>query len=183
MTSAATDRRRDLYFTTLDDLLSDLERLAAGPVKTVGNWTFAQILEHLAQTFRCSIEGFHWKAPWLARVLIAPWMKNTLLTKPLKPGFQLPKRAAETMPSESVTTAAALTNLQTQIERYRHQSSRAAHPFLGNLAEQEWTSLHLRHSELHLSFVVPDSSSSNGNAGLKGPAAPHLSKGKERSNH
>jgi hypothetical protein len=31
----------------------------------------------------------------------------------------------------------------------------ARHPVLGKLTHEEWTQLHLRHAELHLSFAVP----------------------------
>ncbi|MFN5799079.1 MAG: DUF1569 domain-containing protein [Planctomyces sp.] len=32
---------------------------------------------------------------------------------------------------------------------------RAPHPGFGRMTHQEWLLLHLRHSEMHLSFAIP----------------------------
>ena len=40
--------RRDLRFQNLDEVLAEVERLASGEVRTTGNHTFGQILNHLA---------------------------------------------------------------------------------------------------------------------------------------
>ena len=45
-----TPQRRELSFTTLDEAVADATRLASGTVRTTGNHSFGQILEHLART-------------------------------------------------------------------------------------------------------------------------------------
>jgi hypothetical protein len=105
-----------------------------------------------------SLDGFGFKAPWRARVLIAPLMKNSFLTKTMKPGFKLPKSARALMPESGLSISGAMENLRKALARVTHEQANAEHPFLGKLASQEWTSLYLRHAELHMSFVVPEES-------------------------
>lgn len=153
--TSAVSGRRTLSFATLDEFLRDAEALAAGEHKTLGNWTYGQILGHLAYAMHNSIDGFPFQAPWLVRHLVAPFVKNSALTKPLKPGFKLPKNAAEYLPSESLTVEEALADCQRAVERLGHETPSAKHPFFGAMATEEWMALHLRHAELHMSFVIP----------------------------
>jgi hypothetical protein len=134
-----------------------VERLAKGEFRTVGNWTFPQILDHLTKTMRCSLEGFGFKAPWFIR-LAAPFIKNSFLTKPMKAGFKLPRRMAALLPDNERSLSAALDNMRTVISRCQNETPTRAHPVFGKMAGQEWTALHLRHAELHMSFVVPKGS-------------------------
>ncbi len=156
MTTATTKRqRRHVHYTTLAELQADAEQLAAGEYETVGNWTFGQILQHLASGINSSIDGFNFKASWFLRAVVAPLIKNSVLTKPMKAGYQIPKSAGDYLPPPDITTTTALKNLQAAIERLKTETPTAAHPVFGKMASQEWLSLHLRHAELHMSFVVP----------------------------
>lgn len=154
MTIAKT--RREVHYASLHEFLSEVERLANSRICTLGNWTFPQILDHLARTMQCSFEGFGSQAPWLVRKVLAPLVKNSFLTRPMKAGFRLPKRMASALlPSSEATLPAALEKLRDIVARCEAEVPTAAHPAFGRLASQEWTSLHLRHAELHMSFVVP----------------------------
>ncbi len=55
--------RRTLKFNTLDDILADVERLNAGNVRVLGNWSKGQILKHLAILMNGCIDGIPFKAP------------------------------------------------------------------------------------------------------------------------
>lgn len=156
MSATASRPRRDVHYTSLDDFRADADRLARTALHTVGTWTYPQILDHLAKSIAASLDGYGFKAPWFARVLIAPLMKNSFLTKPMRAGFRLPASAKAIMPDNDVTLPTAIEKLHSALARYEVESQRAPHPFLGMLASQEYDSLHLRHCELHMSFVVPD---------------------------
>jgi len=156
MTTTATTARRELCYGSLDEVLADAERLAKGKVRTLGQWTYPQILDHLGKSIVASMDGYGFKAPWLVRVFIAPLAKNSFLTKPMKPGFKLPSSATAILPGSDVSLQATLEGLRKAIARLKVEPSRAPHPFLGSLADQEYTALHLRHSELHMGFVVPE---------------------------
>jgi hypothetical protein len=158
MSAAKAATRRVVHYSSLDEFQAEAEHLAKGKFRTIGNWSFSEILDHLAKTMTASVDGFGFKAPWWARVLIAPLMKNSFLTKTMKPGFKLPKAAWALMPANALSPAGAMENLRTALARVTNEPANAEHPFLGKLASQEWTSLHLRHAELHMSFVVPEES-------------------------
>lgn len=155
MPTAAQTQRRNLQFTTLDEVRDDIQALAAGSYVTVGNWSFAQILDHLGSAMNSSLDGFSFQGPWFVRWCVAPFIKNSILTKQMKPGFKLPKKFSSYLPNEDCTMDDALPKVLAAIERFDEEIPTADHPFFGKMASEEWMSLHLRHAELHLSFVVP----------------------------
>jgi hypothetical protein len=154
-TATATANRRTVRYSTLDEFAEDAKQLAAGNYTTVGDWTFGQILLHIGQGLHCSIDGFPIKGSWFVRTFIAPFIRNSLLVKPMKAGFKLPKSAKVLLPDPDVTTAAGLEKALSGVERLHTEIPMAVHPMLGALASEEWMRLHLRHAELHMSFVVP----------------------------
>jgi hypothetical protein len=156
MSAAISSARREVHYKNLDEFRADVERLAETTVRTVGKWTYPQILDHLARSMTASLDGYGFKAPWLARVLIAPLVKNSILTKGIRPGFSLPKAGQHLFPSNDLDLSTAVENMHKALARYEAEPQRVPHPFFGPLASQEYTSFHLRHSELHMSFVVPD---------------------------
>jgi hypothetical protein len=148
--------RRDVYYSTLDDLLADAERLAQSKLHTVGKWSFPQILDHLARAMNASVDGFGFRAPWFVRALLAPLMRNWVLTHTMKPGFQLPPDGKALIPDENPSLPEALDRFTQAAARFKKAPKHAPHPFLGNLPPREYEMMHLRHSELHMSFVIPD---------------------------
>ena len=48
--------RRYLEFTSLDDVMPDVERLLAGHV-TVGGWSLGQIFHHVATAIRLTLDA------------------------------------------------------------------------------------------------------------------------------
>ncbi len=152
---SAPNQRRHVVYVTLQDFRKDVQHLAGVDVTCVGNWSYAQIVEHLARAIDASIDGFSFRSNWLVRTLAAPLIKNRLLTRPMKPGFTLPRRANSYLPDPDTDFDAAHTHLESAIERLATTTPTAAHPFLGRLSDREWLALHLRHAEMHMSFVVP----------------------------
>lgn len=146
--------RRTVHFSTFSDVVQDAEHLL-GNHHTVGNWSFGQICQHLARTMDATIDGFGFKAPWWARWLIAPFVKNSFFIKPMKPGFKLPKAGAALLPDDSVTGKDGLRQLTAAVERHLHETPTAPHPFFGKLASEEIIQLQLRHCEMHMSFIIP----------------------------
>jgi hypothetical protein len=159
MSTANPASRRELHYASLDEFQVDVERLALGKFRTVGKWSYSQILDHLAKTMICSLDGYGFKAPWFVRVILAPLFKNSFLTMPMKAGFKLPeKMAGALLPASDLSLPAALDRIRTAISRCKNETPAADHPAFGKLASQEWNSLYLRHAELHMSFVVLEGS-------------------------
>ena len=67
--------RREPRYESYDDLLADAENLAGQEHKVLGNWTFAQILEHLGIALEGSLDGIPFKAPLAMRVFAKAFLK------------------------------------------------------------------------------------------------------------
>jgi hypothetical protein len=155
MSRTASHKRRQLHFQSLVEVVSDAENLASGPCRTLGHWTLGQILWHLSRPVYCSFEGFGFQAPWFVRKIIAPLIKHRFLHKPMRAGFKLPRSANSLLPPEEISTEEGLRQLKAAFARFENETPGAPHPAFGYLSPDEWRLLHLRHSELHLSFVRP----------------------------
>ncbi len=144
--------RRQVHYDSLDDLLADAERYAKPDVKRLGNWSPGQIYEHLAGTMNGSIDGMDFLLPLPARVLMTLLMKRKFLKKSIPAGFKAPSSA---VPDET-STEDGLASIRDAISRQKNESQRALHPAFGKLTREEWTDFHLRHAEMHMSFLIED---------------------------
>ncbi len=146
--------RREVHYNSYDEQLADAERLAGMKVRTLGNWSFGQIMRHIALSIDCMIDGapFGFPAPiqWVMRLL----MKKKMLAGKMSPGFKLPKKASQLLP-EPATTEEGLAEYRAAIERAKTESRRAPHGGFGHLTKEEHDIFQLRHAEMHMSFVVP----------------------------
>jgi hypothetical protein len=146
--------RRDLRFTSFDDLRADAENLVSSPqTRTLGNWPLAQLLTHLALGIDVSIDGIAAKAPWYTR-LMGVFIKGRILKEGVPPGFKLPREVEAGM-FPAASPQAALESLRRAVARTQVEEMSARHPVFGKLTHEEWTQLHLGHAALHLSFAVP----------------------------
>lgn len=73
--------RRTVRYASLSELLSDAEQLSAMKTRTLGNWSFGQILKHIAMSLDSSIDGAGFALPVPARWLMSLLMKRKFLTK------------------------------------------------------------------------------------------------------
>jgi hypothetical protein len=167
MPSAAIDtgrvpNRRAVRLQTIEGLRAEVERVvaavAAGRVRPLGNWSPAQVFWHLGQLIALSFDGFSWRyrrgPQWLTRTfrfLAWRWM----IRLALRPGFRNPPEAAGVEPAATVTWEEAVAHLRGQIERIRRgermtQESAVEGPY----THEQWVYIHLRHAELHLSFLA-----------------------------
>jgi hypothetical protein len=146
--------RREVHYTDFDEVLADAERLSAGAVRMLGNWTYGQILEHLAAVLEMSIDGFEVRAPWYVRVVAGLFLKRRYLSGSMPAGIRLTRRMSHLLPKES-TVADGLAHLRHAIRRFQTEDQRAPHPVFTRLTKEEADQLQLRHCELHMSSVLP----------------------------
>ena len=93
--------------------------LAAGSVHTLGNWTLAQIFDHLSRSLRVAVEGTDAWFPWPARFLLR-FVRKRIMSRPMKPGFHVPKNLEEVLrPGEGLATDESLQNLREAICRFQ----------------------------------------------------------------
>ncbi|MGI8977605.1 MAG: DUF1569 domain-containing protein [Pirellulaceae bacterium] len=149
--------RRAVAFESLDDVLMDAERLvAAAKINMLGNWSLGQMLGHLAAGLHMSLDGVTYRPAWFVR-LIGPLIFKRRMLRRFPAGIQLPAPMAERLvPLESLSPQEGLRLLQEATRRFRSDTSRKPHPVFGNLTGAQWHQLHLRHAELHMSFVILD---------------------------
>ncbi len=149
--------RRELHMSTLNELRREVNQVGQVKHRLLGNWTLGQILAHVAISFRIAVDGAPFRPPWWLR-LIAPLLKNRMLQRPMRSGFKLPSNMEATfIPKPEVTTAEGLAELERQLSRFEQTPQLAPHSVFGPFTRDEWTQFLLRHAEMHLSFVIPES--------------------------
>jgi hypothetical protein len=147
--------RRQLHFNSLDEILADVDRLAQGKVRALGNWSPGQILKHLSVPMMWCLDGAPFKGAWYIR-LFGWFIKSKFLRDTMTPGFQLSGDFAAELVAAETTWEDGLQTIRGAIARLKAESQRHPSPFLGALTREQWDQLHCRHSELHLSFLVPE---------------------------
>ncbi|MBY0525553.1 MAG: DUF1569 domain-containing protein [Gemmataceae bacterium] len=160
----ATDKvtdRRNVRFASYAELGEEVERVVradeAGTLRTTGNWTAAQVLDHIGKTMQFSFDGFPFAAPLPVR-MIAGVLKRVMWNKTLnlmfKPGFQLPPSAAPMLPGNDANLSDAAALVRSQIQRIQQgEPMTAKSPLLGMLSNAQWMEIHLRHAAVHLNFI------------------------------
>jgi hypothetical protein len=154
-------RRRSLRLETVDDLATEVERIVAashaGRVRTTGRWTPGQIFEHVAKLIEFSYDGFPFRAslPIRAAAHVAKWLAwKRFVAWALQPGYRLPANERALLPDAGADCAAAANRLRAAIARIRAgEPICQPSPFEGRLTHDQWVYAHLRHAELHLSFI------------------------------
>lgn len=162
-TNTKTARRRLVSYASLADLSKDLDKVEAahraGTLKPLGNHQPGPVLGHIAIAIRGSFDSLaalNRAAPLWLRV-IGPLVKSRVLSSPLRPGVRMSPAAEAALWDHTLTFERALDLLRTQVSRLGAPgaSPSATHPIFGNLTPAEWQTFHLRHAELHMSFLQP----------------------------
>jgi hypothetical protein len=148
--------RRKVHYDSLRDLVTDVDKLAAGNVRTVGNRDFGQILRHLSLVMNNSIDGKSSALgiAWYIRIA-ARLLRKRILARGLRPGFNLPEREDARVWPPAGELSDAVEQLRKAVGRLETETRRGSHPAFGAMDVDEWNQFHVRHSELHMSFVLP----------------------------
>jgi hypothetical protein len=155
--TAAAPCRRKLHFNCIEDALADVDALEgpalAGTAQCLGNWTFGQILGHLASWVEYSFDGVPMKRPPLVLRLILRPLKRRFLYKPMSAGSKIPGVPGGTLGREALSLDDGLSRFRNAFSRLSRESPAREHIIFGPLTHDEWINQHLRHAELHLSFI------------------------------
>ena len=148
--------RRELSFSSLDEAISDAERLAQSEVRTTGNHSFGQILKHLALSLDMATgEVIAPRLPIGMRMMM-PFIKGMILNGPAKPGFKLPKKSESFFwPAEPIDVQEALTHFKKAVTAYNTKGPLSVHPVFGKVTREQNDRLNITHCAMHLSFVHP----------------------------
>ncbi len=145
-------------YATLEELIAELDRFeaahAAGTLRTTGNWSAGQILEHCSKLMRSSIDGFEAQAPWPLKVFGSLVFKPMLGRSHMKPGIKLPAKAASLLPGEDVPFDQGMSAIRSQLGRLEAgEKMTQPSPVLGKMTHEKWVLLHLDHCRLHFGFI------------------------------
>lgn len=147
---------RTLNFSSVDDVLAEVERLVAadraGALRTAGSWTLGQSFGHLANWIEYGYEGFPFKVPWIMRIVLRMFLRG-ILRKKMKPGARIPGASAGTYGVEPMSTDEGARRFRAALDRLkRGEPARFDSPAFGKMSEADRLLLNLRHAELHLGF-------------------------------
>ena len=153
--------RRPLHFESIAALAAEIDWLVAaqhaGHLEARGNWTPAQIFDHLALFIEFSYEGFPFRASWPLRAFshVAKWIAwKPFVDWALRPGFRIPAGAEALKPDPWADFDVAAARLHAALVRIAGgEPMRVPSPFEGAITHDQWVYVHLRHAELHLSFL------------------------------
>lgn len=143
--------RRSVRYSSLNEFLLEAKQLAETPVRTLGNWSQGQIYMHLARAMDGSIDGVEMSVPAPMRWIMILLFKKRFLENGLPAGFPAPDGP---MKPEATSTAEGLAALQRAVDRQNLETARVPHPAFGKLDQEGWGRFHLRHAEMHMSFIV-----------------------------
>jgi hypothetical protein len=152
--------RRQLSFTSLDDIIQDAERLHAVGYEMTGQWDLAQISNHLACWVKYPMDGFP-KLPFFLKPIFFV-MKFTLIPK-FEHQMRVERKMKAGMGTAPMTRfppgqdeAAAVANLKNELTRMKaYTGPMHPSPLRGQLLKEDWVDSHLVHCAHHLSFLVP----------------------------
>jgi hypothetical protein len=156
--------RRPVHLQTMDELVAEVERLtaaaAAGKVRPLGNWSPAQVFWHIGRLVELSFDGFPFRyrrgPVWIIRLLrLLAW--RWLIALAFRPGFKNPPEAATLEPDPSVSLDGAVAYLKQHVARIRNGERMTQECSVeGPYTHEQWVYIHLRHAELHLSFLAEE---------------------------
>lgn len=154
--TAKIEDRRSLKFSSMQEILDDIEYLDSGdPPRSTGNWTPAQIVEHVTIVIKCSIDGFPGQKVSLPMRIIGRLMRKRALANPFPAGIKFPKHFEYLEPRRSRSWDEAVDGLRDAYTRLDTHQMKHRSPILGKLTHDQWVQLHCRHAELHFSFLHP----------------------------
>lgn len=149
--------RRTLRFDSIDALESDLALIERaherGDLRHSGNYAPGQCLHHLARWIEKYETGdLPTDLPAHVR-LFGRLMRGRILTKGFPAG--LPGPSGKQQPETDTPVPEAIATLRDKTNALRSQDLAHKNPMFGAMSHEDVVSLHLRHAELHLSFLHP----------------------------
>ena len=160
MIDTKTADRRKLTYTSLDDVLADVEKIVAadkaGKLRCTGNWTAGQAMGHVAAWMNYPYDGFPiGKPPFFIRWILK-FLKGKYLREGMSAGVRIPKVDNGTFATDKLSTDEGAARLRKSLARMKGKEvAKFDSPAFGKMSDQERLALNLRHAELHLSFLHP----------------------------
>ena len=138
----------------LQELIGSVRRLSEQDQVTShsGNWTLAQLCDHLAKTIEQSCPGGD-MGPAMVPRWVQPIMKRIFFTFPFIPrGRPAPKAI---LPDETPDAQEAIERLARAVDTFEKvalplRGRMVSHPALGVLSHEQYRKMHIIHGKYHL---------------------------------
>jgi hypothetical protein len=146
--------RRQIAFSTYDDVIAEIDRLEREGYEQCGSWSLGQVCRHLSYYMRGSLEGFDFRLPWIVRKLLGPpLLRKILRGDEMKAGG---RTIPASVPGPDVDEREAAAEARELLARLRDFSGELhPSPLFDRLTPDQWRLLHLKHAAHHLGFRVP----------------------------
>jgi hypothetical protein len=154
----AKSARRSLRFGTIDDALTELDRVVeadkAGKLRRTGNWSTGQTLGHVAAWIDYGYDGYPMRPPpFFIRWILKRKLKQ-MLAGGMPAGVRIPGVAAGTYGIETLSLEEGATRLRRAFQRLKGgEPAKFDSPAFGPMSHEDRVRLNLRHAELHLGFL------------------------------
>ena len=154
------ERRLDLRFSSLSDACADVRALREGGYELTGNWSLAQILDHLNRSLAMTFDGADFGPPAVLRPMI-----RMIMMPMVRRGAPIKMRA--TAPGPVKPSSVDELDEQACADRFYELADRMMaadasfvqpHPMMGKLSREQWLAMQTWHCAHHLSFAVPKAS-------------------------
>ena len=93
------------------------------------------------------------KVPWFVRLMMRPMKRSAALYKPMPPGRNIPRVPGGTLATDPLPIDEGVARIKQACARLKAGPPGLPHLLFGKLTHEEWINQHLRHAELHLSFL------------------------------
>ena len=161
MAVASDKQRRNLNFDSINDVIDDVNRIAAadagGDISVTGSWSVGEILTHLSAWIEYAYDGYPIDAPpWIIKQVLKFHLRS-ILKHGMKPGIDIPGVEGGTVGQEKVDCDVACRRYLVALNRLASsEGAKYPSPAFGRLDKNKLVKLNLRHAELHLSFIQID---------------------------
>jgi hypothetical protein len=148
----ANRARPELKYNSLDEMLTDVDRLRSGPVEQAGQWNLAMTLDHMAKAITAHdnpmVKPMRRPLRWIVRAAV-----HRMVHRGRYPSmrFPAPKRIR---PDPNVSLELTYAEFRSAVESLRTmQSPIVANTPFGDLSLDEFIKLQLLHGAHHLGFL------------------------------
>ena len=154
-------------YRSLADIRAELDRFESahqtGQLRTTGNWSAGQILEHCGEPIGFAIDGWvnqdgeHMVFPFYLKLIGSLLIKPTLGKIKARPGIKIPKQASRLRPQPERSLEDGMQIFRANLARLdAGEQMTKPSPLLGKMSHEQWMKLHLDHCRLHFGFIQCD---------------------------
>ncbi len=155
-------KRRKLKFTTIDQVIAEIDRLHASGYQRLGNWSLGQMCDHIATLAEKSLAGFDTQLPTLFRMTLGKIIFHQIVLKGRFPrGIKAPAEFTPKPAPANDDPAAEIQRCNLALQKVQRATAEQfqPHPFAGRVTAEQWRQAQAIHASYHLGFLIPNPTS------------------------